>query len=67
MQRRFANGWSVGAYATKTDVTADEFGEGSFAKGVTLTIPLRWATPFETRQTINGNLTLARRTTAARS
>jgi hypothetical protein len=56
VQRRFANGWSVGAYATKTDVTADEFGEGSFAKGVTLTIPLRWSTPFETRQTVNGDL-----------
>ena len=36
---RFANGWAVGAYATKTDVTADEFGEGSFAKGVTLIDP----------------------------
>ena len=57
MPRRFANGWAVGAYATKTDVTAEDFGEGSFAKGVTLSIPLRWATPFETRQTINGNLT----------
>jgi hypothetical protein len=56
VQRRFANGWSVGAYATKTDVTADDFGEGSFAKGLTVNIPLRWATPFETRQTINGNL-----------
>ena len=51
VSRRFANGWAVGAYATKTDVTADEFGEGSFDKGLTLTIPLRWSTPFETRQT----------------
>ncbi|MFO1142373.1 MAG: YjbH domain-containing protein [Amaricoccus sp.] len=57
LQRTFANGWSVGAYATKTDVTSDEFGEGSFAKGLTLTIPLRWATPFETRQTVDGDLT----------
>jgi hypothetical protein len=56
LERRFANGWSVGAYATKTDVTADEFGEGSFAKGLTLTIPLRWSTPFETRQTVSGDL-----------
>jgi hypothetical protein len=56
VQRTFANGWSVGAYATKTDVTEDEFGEGSFAKGLTLTIPLRWSTPFETRQTVSGNL-----------
>ncbi len=57
VSRRFANGWSVGAYATKTDVTSEDFGEGSFQKGVTLSIPLRWATPFETRQTINGNVT----------
>ncbi len=57
VQRRFANGWAIGAYATKTDVTADEFGEGSFNKGVTISIPLRWTTPFETRQTVNGDLT----------
>ncbi len=57
VSRRFANGWAVGAYATKTDVSAEDFGEGSFAKGLTLSIPLRWATPFETRQTIDGNLT----------
>ncbi|MBB5221156.1 hypothetical protein HNP73_001077 [Amaricoccus macauensis] len=54
--RRFANGWSVGAFVTKTDVTEDEFGEGSFDKGLTISIPLRWSTPFETRQTIEGEL-----------
>lgn len=54
--RRFANGWSVGAFVTKTDVTEDEFGEGSFDKGLTLSIPLRWSTPFETRQTVEGDL-----------
>lgn len=46
--REFANGWSVGAYATKTDVTAEDYGEGSFDKGVTITIPFRWTVPFET-------------------
>ena len=56
MARRFANGWSVGAFVTKTDVTEDEFGEGSFDKGLTISIPLRWSTPFETRQTIEGDL-----------
>ncbi|MFT3974276.1 MAG: YjbH domain-containing protein [Amaricoccus sp.] len=54
--RRFANGWSVGAFVTKTDVTEDEFGEGSFDKGLTISIPLRWSTPFETRQSIDGDL-----------
>ena len=34
----------------------EDFGEGSFDKGILLTIPLRWTTPFETRQTINGDL-----------
>lgn len=54
--RRFANGWSVGAFVTKTDVTEDEFGEGSFDKGLTISIPLRWSTPFETRQSVEGDL-----------
>lgn len=56
LTRYFPNGWSVGAFATLTDVTEDDFGEGSFDKGITLTIPLRWATPFETRQKIDGSL-----------
>ncbi|SLN21135.1 hypothetical protein ROJ8625_00774 [Roseivivax jejudonensis] len=37
--REFENGWRVGAFATQTDVSADEFGEGSFDKGITITIP----------------------------
>jgi hypothetical protein len=49
LTRRFANGWAVGGYFTRTDVTSEDFGEGSFDKGITLEIPLRWTTPFETR------------------
>ena len=56
VSRTFANGWSLGAFATKTDISAKEFGEGSYDKGILLTIPLRWATPFETRQKISGSL-----------
>lgn len=56
LRRQFANGWMVGAFVTKTNVSAEEFGEGSFDKGILLTIPLRWSTPFETRQEINGDL-----------
>lgn len=37
--REFANGWRVGAFATFTDVSADDFGEGSFDKGIIFTIP----------------------------
>jgi hypothetical protein len=44
LDREFANGWKVGAFMTKTDVSAAQFGEGSFDKGIRLTIPLSWAT-----------------------
>ena len=41
LAREFANGWRVGAFATFTDVSAEEFGEGSFDKGITFSIPIR--------------------------
>lgn len=44
LAREFDNGWRVGAFATLTDVSASEFGEGSFDKGIELTIPLDWVT-----------------------
>lgn len=56
LTREFANGWQVGAYATKTDLSAEEFGEGSFDKGVTLSIPLGWATGQATRDRVSTNL-----------
>ncbi|MFC3915069.1 YjbH domain-containing protein [Pseudaeromonas sharmana] len=40
LSRRFDSGVVMGAYATFTDVTAEEYGEGSFTKGFYLTIPL---------------------------
>lgn len=40
LDREFANGWKVGAYATFTDVSFDDFGEGSFDKGIRFTVPL---------------------------
>jgi hypothetical protein len=42
LTRVFENGWQVGAFATKTNVSAKQFGEGSFDKGITLSIPLSW-------------------------
>ena len=42
LSRRFANGWMLGAFATLTDVPFDEFGEGSFDKGIVVTVPLSW-------------------------
>ncbi|WP_347311179.1 YjbH domain-containing protein [Defluviimonas sp. SAOS-178_SWC] len=44
LDREFANGWKVGAYATFTDLSEADFGEGSFDKGVRLTIPVSWTT-----------------------
>lgn len=38
----FNNGWSVGGFFTKTNVSAQEFGEGSFDKGIRFRIPLTW-------------------------
>lgn len=39
LAREFSNGWKIGAFATFTDVSAEDFGEGSFDKGLTFTIP----------------------------
>lgn len=40
LERVFANGIRVGAYATLTDMPFSVFGEGSFDRGITLTLPL---------------------------
>lgn len=39
LSRRFDNGVTVGAWVTRTDVPAEQFGEGSFDKGVYFTLP----------------------------
>jgi hypothetical protein len=49
MKRRFANGWEFGGFFTLTDVPFDDFGEGSFDKGLFLTIPFNWFLPYESR------------------
>ena len=40
LDRTFENGWSVGAFATLTNVPFEDFGEGSFDKGIRISIPL---------------------------
>ena len=42
IDREFKNGWKIGAFATLTDVSAEDFGEGSFDKGIKLDIPVSW-------------------------
>ena len=39
MKRVFANGTAIGAWATKTNVSAQQFGEGSFDKGIYVSVP----------------------------
>ncbi|RUR53387.1 YjbH domain-containing protein [Aeromonas veronii] len=39
LSKRFDSGVILGGYATFTDVSADEYGEGSFTKGIYVTIP----------------------------
>lgn len=56
LTREFANGWAVGAFATKTDLSAEEFGEGSFDKGITIRAPLAWAIGTPSKRTIGGTL-----------
>lgn len=48
VKRVFANGMALGAYATKTNVSAAQFGEGSFDKGIYLTVPFDAILPIST-------------------
>ncbi|MBC6443444.1 MAG: YjbH domain-containing protein [Rhodobacteraceae bacterium] len=50
LSREFRNGWQVGAFFTLTDVSFDDFGEGSFDKGIFVTIPTSWGTGQPSRQ-----------------
>jgi hypothetical protein len=42
LDREFNNGFKVGAFFTLTDVPFDEFGEGSFDKGIRISLPVDW-------------------------
>lgn len=47
--RVFRNGVTMGAYVTKTNVSAEEFGEGSFDKGIYFSIPFDTVLPRSSR------------------
>ncbi|MFT4256212.1 MAG: YjbH domain-containing protein [Pseudoxanthomonas sp.] len=53
LSRQFGNGVSMGAWATKTDVSSAEFGEGSFDKGIYVSIPFDFMLPRSTRSRYN--------------
>jgi hypothetical protein len=47
--RRFSTGIRISAWTTFTNVSAAQFGEGSFDKGIRIVIPFEWAAPFATQ------------------
>jgi hypothetical protein len=53
MSRRFSTGMELGVFFTKTNVSAAQFGEGSFDKGFIITIPLNWVVPVSTQSGIS--------------
>ena len=61
VQKRFANGWAVGAFATLTDVPFSVFGEGSFDKGLIFRIPFDLYSTRNTQGTYRALLRLVNR------
>lgn len=52
LSRHFPNGWEVSGFMTLTEMSFADFGAGNFAKGIEVTIPLRWTMPVDTRSTL---------------
>jgi hypothetical protein len=50
--RRFASGVEIGVFATKTNVSSAQFGEGSFDKGIIIRLPLGHIMPVHTQQSL---------------
>lgn len=64
--REFNNGWRVDGFFTLTNVSAEEFGEGSFDKGIRITIPLNWFLGQPTTQTFSETIRPVQRDGGAR-
>lgn len=56
MTRRFSSGVEIGAFFTKTNISSQQFGEGSFDKGIIIRIPIGWMLPIETQGAWNIDL-----------
>lgn len=52
LSRRFENGSVLGVFATKTNVSAEQFGEGSFDKGFYVSVPVDLLSLYSTRSSI---------------
>lgn len=66
LEREFASGWRIGAFATLTNVSRQDFGEGSFDKGIRFTLPLNWVTGLPTRRKIGSTIRMVQRDGGAR-
>jgi hypothetical protein len=66
LDREFENGWKVGAYFTMTDVSFEDFGEGSFDKGIRIEIPMDALLGQPTRDSSGTTLTSLERDGGAR-
>lgn len=66
LARAFNNGWEVSAFATFTDVSSEDFGEGSFDKGILLRIPTSWILGQPGQSTLNVDLRPIQRNGGAR-
>jgi hypothetical protein len=53
LSREFRNGVELGAFATRTNVSAQKFGEGSFDKGFYISIPFDALYPKSSRRSAN--------------
>ena len=53
LSRNFPNGWKVGGFFTLTDASFQEFGEGSFDKGIFMTIPFNSILPYQTTGSVS--------------
>lgn len=56
LDREFDNGWKVGSYFTLTDMPFEEFGEGSFDKGIRITVPADFFAGNATRKSVSTSL-----------
>ena len=50
LDREFDNGFSIGAFATLTDMDNEDFGEGSFDKGIRFSVPASWLLGYPSRR-----------------
>ena len=66
LDREFENRWRVGAYATLTDAPFEAFGEGSFDKGIRVTIPTDALIGQPSRTDLTANLSSLARDGGAR-